>query len=70
MTENNINLLQCGFKIVKNLCRGLRKNFAQPCKSFQSSVVIKLKDTKMMIVDEAQETLLKMLYSITVEDLL
>lgn len=68
--ENNINLLQCGFKVLKNLCKGLKKNFTHPTKAVQSLVYSKLKDTKAMIVDEVQETLRIMLQSITIEDLL
>jgi hypothetical protein len=54
LVENNINLLQCGFKITKNLCKGLKKNFRHPCKIIQSLVFSKLKDTKAMIFDEAK----------------
>ena len=54
LSENNINLLQCGFKVVKNLCKGLKKNFAHSAKSFCSLAYGKLKDSKAMIVDEAQ----------------
>lgn len=54
LTDNNINLLQCGFKIIKNLSHGLKRNFVHPCKVILSLVFSKLRDTKAMIVDEAQ----------------
>lgn len=50
MVDKNINLLACGFKIVKNLCKGLKKNFTHPCKAIQSYVFLKLKDTKSSVV--------------------
>ncbi len=61
--------MQCGFKIVKNLCKGLKKAFAISCKSFLSYVYLKLKDSKVMIVDETLATLKAMTYSITLEDM-
>eukprot|EP00919_Chromeraceae_sp_WS-2016_P042706 GHVR01101951.1.p1 GENE.GHVR01101951.1~~GHVR01101951.1.p1 ORF type:complete len:140 (+),score=11.79 GHVR01101951.1:2979-3398(+) len=54
MTDNNINLLQCGFKIMKNLCKGLKKHFHHSAKAIMSFIFVKLKDGKAMIVDEAQ----------------
>jgi|SRR6218665_2348173 len=68
LADNNINLLQCGFKIIKNLSKGLKKNFAHPCKVILGYVFSKLRDTKAMIVDEAQETLEFMLYCLAIED--
>lgn len=67
--DNNINLLQCGFKIVKNLCRGLKKGFSHTCKIFLSSVYLKLKDNKAMIADETLATLKAMTQSISLEDM-
>lgn len=54
LTDNNINLLQCGLRVVKNLCSGLKKNFSQPCRAIMSPIFFKLRDTKAMIVDEVQ----------------
>lgn len=68
LSENNINLLQCGFKVVKNLCRGLKRHFHHSCKVFLGQAYGKLKDSKAMIVDEAQETLLSMLNCISFDD--
>jgi hypothetical protein len=51
LSDNNINLLQCGFKVVKNLCNGLKKNFTHPSKVILSLIISKLRDTKAMIVD-------------------
>ncbi len=51
LSDNNINLLQCGFKIVKNLSNGLKKNFTHPCKVILSLIVSKFRDTKAIIVD-------------------
>ncbi len=62
-------MLQCGFKIVKNLCKGLKKAFAICCKSFLSYVYVKLKDNKAMIVDETLATLKAMTISITLDDM-
>lgn len=54
---------------MKNLCKGLKRAFATPCKSFLSYVYLKLKDNKAMIVDETLSTLKTMIYSITLEDM-
>lgn len=43
--------------MIKNLAKGLKRNFAHPCKVIISYLFAKLRDTKAMIVDEAQETL-------------
>lgn len=51
LSDNNINLLQCGFKVIKNLSKGLKRNFTHPCKVIQSLVFSKLRDSKAMIVD-------------------
>jgi hypothetical protein len=50
MNDNNINLLQCGFKVVKNLCKGLKKHFSIPAKVCLPYVYQKLKDSKSMII--------------------
>ena len=62
-SENNINILLCGFKIVRNLCRGLGKYFSPQVKSIMSYVYLKLKDTKAQIVDETILTLKMMMTS-------
>lgn len=49
--DNNINLLQCGFRIVKNLSKGLKKGFTHPCKVILSLIISKFRDTKVIIVD-------------------
>jgi hypothetical protein len=49
--DNNINLLQCGFKIVKNLCRGLKRTFSLSCKAILPYIYLRLKDNKVLIVD-------------------
>jgi hypothetical protein len=67
--DNNINLLQCGFKMVKNLCRGLKKAFNVSCKSILSYIYLRLKDNKALIVDETLTTLKAMTASVTIEDL-
>lgn len=67
--DNNINLLLCGFKIVKNLSRGLKKAFSITCKSILPYIYLRLKDNKVLIVDETLATLKAMTASITIEDL-
>ncbi len=68
-SDNNINLLQCGFKIVNNLCKGLKRHFSITCKSILSYIFLKLKDTKALIVDENLTTLKTMTFSISLEDI-
>lgn len=52
LNDNNINLLQCGFKIMQNLSKGLKKHFGGVCRSVLGLVFGRLKDNKQMIVDE------------------
>ena len=69
LNDKNINILQCAFKIVKNLSKGLRKNFNHPCKVFQGLVFSKLKDSKSVIVEETHETLKAMMNCISIEEI-
>jgi hypothetical protein len=68
MNDNNINLLQCGFKVIQNLAKGLKKNFIHVAKNILPLVFLKLKDSKTMIVEEAQATLKSLINSLLIED--
>lgn len=70
LSDNNINLLLCGFTIAQNLAKGLKRHFSNVAKNVVSNIYAKLKDAKSNIVEAAQETLKSLLYSVSLDDLL
>lgn len=50
ISENNINLLLCGFSITQNLSKGLKRHFFIVAKNISPNVFLKLKDAKSSIV--------------------
>lgn len=70
LSDNNINLLLCGFTITQNLAKGLKRHFSNVAKNVVSNIYAKLKDAKNQIVEAAQETLKSLLHSVSLEDLL
>jgi hypothetical protein len=70
LSDNNINLLLCGFSIAQNLSKGLKRHFYIVAKNISTYIFMKLKDAKPAIVEAAQETLKSLLYSVTLEDLI
>ena len=54
LSDNNINLLLCGFSITQNLAKGLKRHFSNVAKNVSAYIYAKLKDAKSNIVEAAQ----------------
>ena len=70
LADNNINLLQCGFKIIVNLSKGLKRGFYHVCKTFITPLFSKLRDKKNSIIEEAHAAIKACFEVISMDDIM
>ena len=67
LNDSNQNVIIVSLKLLKNLSKGLRKNFSSAVRSIVSIVLIKFREKKTQLLDEVTSCLDGMLFSVSIE---
>lgn len=70
IVDSNFNVNISGFKLLRNMANGLRKNFYHGAKSIYKEILFKLRDKKQMIVDEVQKVLITFLHCVPIDEMI